>query len=814
MQRYICLHGHFYQPPRENPWLEDIELQDSAYPYHDWNEKITAECYAPNSVSRILDGEGRIIGMPNNYAKMSFNFGPTLLAWLAAKAPEVYENIRTADRMSQEAFSGHGSALAQVYNHMIMPLATSRDKYTQIYWGLRDFEYRFGRSPEGMWLAETAVDLETLDIMARFGIRFTILAPNQAHQMRRLGEDAWHDVSGSRIDPTTAYRINLPSGRKMDLFFYDGPISQAVAFEDLLRSGETLTQRLVNAFSDDRDWPQLVHIATDGETFGHHHYHGDMALAYALHLIETEKLAALTNYGEYLEKHPPVFEVTIFENSSWSCVHGVERWRQDCGCNSGMHQGWHQAWRAPLREALDWFRDTLAQLYEHRAGRFLKDPWKARNEYIRVILDRSPATLESFFVQQATRRLDPTEQSDVLKLLEIQRHAMLMYTSCGWFFDELSGIETVQVMEYAGRALQLAQDFFGDGLEEPFLERLAQAQSNIPEHGDGRHIFQKFVKPAMVDLLKVGAHYALSSLFEDYQPEDRIYCYGVTREDYRVSEVGKAKLAIGRIRVSSDITHNAATLSFGVLHFGDQNLVGGVREYQGEEPYNSMAWEVTEAFPLADLPETIRQIDKHFGTSTYSLRSLFRDEQRKVLDQILEMTLEEIMSSFGRIHSYYVPLMRFLKDLNIPLAQPFYSTAETVINWNLRQAFLAPELDLEAIRHLIEEGKVLQVPLDSAGLEYALRHGLENLAARCQQEPQNAEVLMHLDAAVGLINELPFEVNLWKVQNIYYEMLQTVYQEWRHGSKASRRKSKLCVKHFKNLGEKLMIRVSYPNPVI
>ena len=807
MERYICLHGHFYQPPRENPWLEDIELQDSAYPYHDWNERITAECYAPNSVSRMLDGEGRIIDMPNNYAKMSFNFGPTLLAWLEAKTKDVYENIRAADRVSQEAFSGHGSALAQVYNHMIMPLANQRDKYTQVYWGLRDFEHRFGRSPEGMWLAETAVDLETLDIMAELGIRFTILAPNQAHQMRRIGEEAWIDVSGSRIDPTTAYEINLPSGRKMNLFFYDGPISQAVAFEDLLQTGENLANRLVGAFSDDRDWPQLVHIATDGETYGHHHHHGDMALAYALDLIETQNLASLTNYGEYLEKYPPIFEVTIYEDSSWSCAHGVERWRNDCGCNSGMHAGWHQAWRAPLREALDWLRDTLAPLYEKRASRYLKDPWVARDEYIWVILDRSPTALESFLIQQASRELNPTEKSDVLKLLEIQRYAMLMYTSCGWFFDELSGIETVQVMQYAGRALQLAQDIFGDVLEAPFLERLAQAPSNFPEHRDGRQIFEKFVKPAMVDLLKVGAHYALSSLFEDYQTSDRIYCYAVKREDYRVSEVGKAKLAVGRILVSSDITHNAATISFGALHFGDQNLVGGVREYQGEEPYGSMAWEVTEAFSLADLPETIRRLDKHFGTSTYSLRSLFRDEQRKVLDQILEMTLEEIMSSFGRIYNYYGPLMRFLKDLNIPLAKPFSTTAETVINWNLRQAFLAPELDPGTIHHLLEEGEVLQVPLDYAGLEYALRQGLENLAAKCQREPQNAQALEHLDIAISLVRDLPFKVNLWKVQNTYYEMVQTVYHQWQRGAKQGQRKAKLCVRHFKNIGENLSVRV-------
>lgn len=300
MERYICIHGHFYQPPRENPWLEDIEVQDSAYPFHDWNERITAECYAPNTVSRILDGEGRIVNLPNNYAKISFNFGPTLLSWLASKAPETYEAILAADRMSQKNFSGHGSALSQAYNHMIMPLANRRDKYTQVRWGLRDFEFRFGRRPEGMWLPETAVDLETLDIMAESGIRFTILCPHQAKQVRPVGQGDWMDVSDGRIDPTMAYALLLPSGRQINLFFYDGPISRGAAFEGLLSRGENLAQRLTGAFTEERQWPQLVHIATDGETYGHHQHFGDMALTYALQYIEEYNLARLTNYGEYL----------------------------------------------------------------------------------------------------------------------------------------------------------------------------------------------------------------------------------------------------------------------------------------------------------------------------------------------------------------------------------------------------------------------------------------------------------------------------------------------------------------------------------
>lgn len=807
MKKCICIHGHFYQPPRENPWLEDVELQDSAYPYHDWNERIAAECYAPNTASRILDGGGCILRLPNNYAKISFNFGPTLLAWLAVKAPEMYEAILAADHQSRKTFGGHGSALAQAYNHMIMPLAHRRDKYTQVLWGRRDFEHRFGRPPEGMWLPETAVDLETLDILAELGVRFTILAPHQAHQVRRIGQERWRDVSGERIDPTSAYLLRLPSGRKINLFFYDGPISGAVAFEDLLTRGENLALRLVNAFSGDRR-PQLVHIATDGETYGHHHAHGDMALAYALEFIETQGLARLTNYGEYLEHHPPAFEVAIFENSSWSCSHGVERWCKDCGCNSGAHPGWSQAWRTPLREALDWLRDTLAPRFEETAGKLLQDPWRARNEYIRVILDRSPDNLEKFFSQEASRELESSEKSQVLKLLEVQRHAMLMYTSCGWFFDELSGLETLQVLQYAGRALQLAQEIFGDDLEAPFLQRLEQAKSNLPTHGDGRQIYEKFVRPAMVDLLKVGAHYAISSLFEDYRPQDKIYCYSIGQEDYRLSEVGKAKLAIGRIQVASDITLDSALISFGVLHFGDHNLSGGVREFQGEEAYGLMAWEVTEAFSCADFPETIRRLDQHFGESTYSLRSLFRDEQRKVLEQIMELTLTEVWSDFGRIYTHHVPLMRFLEELGAPLPKPFHAAADIVVNRNLLQAFRAPELDHEAIQNLLREAQVLQVTLDGAGLEYALRKATENLAARLQQNPDDLGCLEQLTATVTLAQDLPFEVNLWKVQNIFNQMLHDFYPQWRWRSEQGQEDAHIWVKHFLALAEKLSVCVA------
>jgi alpha-amylase/alpha-mannosidase (GH57 family) len=554
MERYICIHGHFYQPPRENPWLEAVELQDSAHPYHDWNERITAECYAPNATSRILDGEGRIVQLVNNYTKISFNFGPTLLAWMVRYAPNVYQSILDADKESQEVFGGHGSALAQAYNHVILPLANSRDKRTQILWGMRDFEHRFQRKPEGMWLPETAVDLESLDILSEQGILFTILAPRQAKRMRPIGKKEWQDVSGGRIDPTMPYVHHLPSGRKIVLFFYDGPIARSVAFEGVLVSGESFAGRLLGGFSEKRNWPQILNIATDGESYGHHHRHGDMALAYALHYIESNGLARLTNYGAYLEKHPPTHEVEIFENSSWSCVHGVERWRKPCGCNSGKHSGWNQKWRAPLREALDWLRDTLVATHTGKARSFFKEPWRARDEYIQLVLDRSPENTAQFFDRHALRALNPEESITALKLLELQRQAMLMYTSCGWFFDEISGIETVQILQYAGRALQLAEEAHGDLLKPRFAVLLEKAKSNIPEYKDGKRIFEKLVTPSAVDLGKVGAHYAMSSLFEDYGEHAGINCFSVDREAYQRSEAGKVRLALGRVKVTSEVT--------------------------------------------------------------------------------------------------------------------------------------------------------------------------------------------------------------------------------------------------------------------
>jgi alpha-amylase/alpha-mannosidase (GH57 family) len=808
MERYLCIHGHFYQPPRENPWLEAVEVQDSAYPYHDWNERINFECYAPNAAARILNEKGWIRKIVNNYTRISFNFGPTLLDWLEINDPEVYQAIIDADRESRRKFSGHGSAIAQAYNHMIMPLANRRDKYTQVIWGIRDFEKRFGRRPEGMWLPETAVDLETLEIMAEHDINFTILTPYQARRFRSIGSDHWQEVGPGGIDPTMPYQLRLPgSGRVINIFFYNGPISQAVAFEHLLSNGERFAQRLLSGFTGATGRPQLVHIATDGETYGHHHRFGEMALAYALDYIESNNLARITNYGEFLEKHPPTHEVEIHERTAWSCAHGVERWQADCGCNSGARPGYSQAWRAPLRNSLNWLRNTLAPQFEQLAGRFLRDPWAARNDYIDVILDRSPENVQRFLAKHAARPLNDRDRVTVLKLMEMQRHAMLMFTSCGWFFDEISGIETIQILQYARRVIQLAEELFELALEPRFLDMLARAKSNVPELGDGARIYEKLVRPAMVDLPKVGAHYAISSLFEKYGPQTRIFCYTVDRLACNTMVTGEAKLTVGQARITSEITRESALVCYGAVYFGYHNVNGGVRVYGGENSYLEMVREVTSAFNRADLPGVIRLLDHYFeGGVIYSLREIFRDQQRKILNRILDSTLAELEADFRKIYDHNAWLMRFLKDLDVPLPHALHCAADFYLNTSLRRAFGQEEPDLEQISVFLKEAEMLEVKLDSTSLGYVLEQALEKMAAGLLDDPANLTLLKHLDAVTGLARSLPFEVNLWKVQNIYYRLAQNVYPEVQKKAGQGDVQARTWLEHFTTLGEKLRVQ--------
>ncbi|HUP62716.1 MAG TPA: DUF3536 domain-containing protein [Thermoanaerobaculia bacterium] len=765
--RFVTIHGHFYQPPRENPWLEAVETQDSAYPYHDWNERITTECYEPNASARILDKEDRIKRIYNNYASISFNFGPTLLSWIETAEPETYAAILEADRASRQRFSGHGNAIAQAYNHMILPLANERDKRTQVRWGIRDFEHRFGRKPEAMWLPETAADVASLEAMAAEGIAFTILEPHQAARWRPLGSTEWYS---GHLDPTVPYLCNLPSGARIAIFFYDGPISRAVAFEHLLARGENFAHRLAGAFSGART--QLVNIATDGETYGHHHRFGEMALAYALHLIETQRLAKITNYGEHLEHHPPQHEVEILENTSWSCVHGVERWRSDCGCNTGGVAGWNQQWRTPLRAALDWLRNEAAAIFEHHGSRVLRDPWAARDAYIDVILDRTEANVERFVSDHRTEHAALSTQH-ILELLEMQRNAMLMYTSCGWFFSDISGIETVQVLHYAGRVIQLAEKISGAELERQFMDRLAPAQSNVPDRGTARDIYERDAIGARLDLSRVAAHYAVLSLFDHFDDSARVYCYDVLRSDFEIHKAGRARLAIGAIEVRSAITRESARFELAVLHLGETELTGGVRYVREGFDYDAIRRELADTMEPGGIPTLIRLLDQHFGRIPISIRSLFRDEQRRILHELLNATLEEAESTFRQLHERYDPLMRYHARLGIPVPKVLQTAAEFDLNLQIRRMLESEFPPLPEIEARLREAVDEAVTLDETTL-LAFKQATEREAERFHEHAEDLDRLEALETLVSIVREADLNVDLRRVQNRYYRMRNAV----------------------------------------
>jgi alpha-amylase/alpha-mannosidase (GH57 family) len=803
-KRFICIHGHFYQPPRENPWLETVETQDSAAPYHDWNERISAECYAPNGAARILNAKNQITRIVNNYARISFNFGPTLVAWLRENAQRTYTNILDGEHRSRGRYNGHSSAMAQVYNHMILPLANTRDRNTQIRWGIADYQASYGIAPEGMWLPETAVDNETLELLAANGIKFTILAPHQCKRIRPLAsgdvkkpaagdgkapdfsdgkkaepdtkpEPQWTDTPDASVDTTRPYLVRFKSGASIAVFFYDGPTSRAIAFEGLLNSGDDLVGRLKARFEDNVQ-PQLVHIATDGESYGHHHKHGDMALAYALRLLEKDPNVRLGNYGSFLADFPPEFECEIVEDTSWSCVHGIERWRSNCGCNGGR-AGWNQAWRAPLRLALDTLRDALAPLTEAEGPALFKDVWAARDAYIQVVLDRSPESADRFFTACQARPLSDSERVRALELMEMQRHAQLMYTSCGWFFDDIGGIETVQIIAYSARVLQLAEQVFGDkaaALEPAFLALLAQAKSNDPRAGDGAQIYKRCVDTMELHLEQVAAHYAISSVFSSFADETDLFCYRVRRISYDIYTSGRGRLALGRAHIASAITGHAQSFSFAVLHFGDQNITAAVKVYDNSDArtFSSFAAEAAEQVALADFPQVIRLLDRYYGHADYSLTSLFSDEQRRIVKVILNSTLWDIENSLTTIYQDHASLLHYLSQAGLPKPPALNLAAGFAINAGLRRVLDGDPIDQAQLRSFLSLAKSDQVPLDTATLSYNADQRMKRAMLELHMSSGSLEMLDRALVLCRTLTELPFDLNLWQAQNLWYEILR------------------------------------------
>ncbi len=816
-EKFLTIHGHFYQPPRENPWLEAIELQDSALPFHDWNERICKECYNPNSVSRIVDNKNQILDIVNNYQYMSFNFGPTLLSWMEEFAPLTYERIIKADIDSISEHSGHGNALAQVYNHMIMPLANAHDKETQVKWGIRDFEYRFGRKPEGIWLAETAVDDATLKVLVDNGIKFTILSPYQALKIRKTSDKEWQDVSWGNIDPARSYKYTLKSDSKksITLFFYDGAISKSVAFDELLKDGNRFIKRLKEGVSETRNYPQLVNIATDGESYGHHTKFGDMALSYVLKIKAEDEGFKITNYAEYLDKYESDYEVDIKQASSWSCFHGVGRWKEDCGCSTGGHPGWNQKWREPLRNALDYLRDGLAKVFEAEGPKYFNDnPWAIRNKYIDVILDRNYVTIRKF--QKENFKPDLTEEQKVkgMELLEIQRQAMLMYTSCGWFFSEISGIETVQIMKYAARAMQLVARFTNEDFETHFKDILSQAKSNIAEFGTGKDIYERFVKPSVVTAKQIACLWAISSLYQDFEDEEDVYCYTVKRHSYQKVQKGSSNFLVGHIEISSKVTLQKADLMFALMQYAGGDFHCAIKEFSNDAEFNELQATLIKTFALNPITEIIRTLDEKFGKEYFTLKDIFIEERKKILQILLKDQLEKFGNTYKEMYDQGKGSIYHMQNLGLEIPKEFKISAEYALSHRYNDLLAGSDGFVEdpivqQIKDINYEAKRMNIDIDKtpSNKNFAKRI-ITNLNRLTKSfEIQQADTIIEL---FEMVEKLDLQIDISEAQNIYYNKIyHRIGDILENNEKEPRDKDIKFIKLLLNIGEKLNINVGF-----
>lgn len=797
----LCVHGHFYQPPRENPWLEVIELQKSASPYHDWNERITRECYGPNTRARLHGDRGRITGLINNYAYMSFDFGPTLLSWLEVKHPWVYSQILAADKEGQKRYNGHGNAMAQVYNHIIMPLASRRDKVTQIRWGLEDFRRRFAREAEGMWLAETAVDTESLEIMADEGIRFTVLSPGQALMVRPIAshqvgpeptfskqkerKSEWIDVSEGRIDPTRPYRVFLNSQRNkfIDVFFYDGPLSRAIAYEKILSSGEALLGRITGILDTHRDGPRLLSIATDGESYGHHFKFGEMALAWVFNHIENKGKIRLINYGAFLDIFTPEHEVKIVENSSWSCAHGVERWRSDCGCSVSGSKECTQHWRMPLRNGLEWLSGELALIFEKRASRLLKKPWDARDDYIKLIMDDSQK--DSFFQRHSIRRLKQEEEIEALCLLESQRMALYMFTSCGWFFDDISGIESIQILMYALRSIELVRRASPNDLEKGLMEFLTQAKSNDPSYGNGARIFETMVKPSRISPSLAAAHYAFTSLTQAVDHTDNPFSRIIMPVRENRYDCNGAKAVLGEVKIIEKRTHKETLRRYLAVREKGREY-SCVIESVSAPDYELINNEISKVF--SESPESLITIFSMTAQDVqfFSIEDLIPDVRLAVIGSLSCSIYERIRKSLHQ-DGTLDELTNMLHLINEPpppcLNNIFRLLFAEKFSGLLNKNADGKQVDFQDLSRLLElfhantsltpaEGKPAHSSLREMMTDILIKKTAQDFLVRSMNSfamSQKPVIIQNMISFLKFMIPHGVDLDLWECQNIFYD---------------------------------------------
>jgi alpha-amylase/alpha-mannosidase (GH57 family) len=772
----LVIHGHFYQPPRENPWTELVEPQPSAHPFHDWNERIHQECYRANAVARIRDPQGRIERIVDNYRRLSFNLGPTLLSWMEQRHPRSYQRILDADRRSVFEHRGHGNAIAQGYNHAILPLCSPRDRRTQIRWGIADFRHRFGRAPESLWLPETACDPATLGDLIDAGMRYVILSPRQAKRVRARGSEEWTEVSGDRVDSGRAYRYPHPdgSGRFLSVFFYDGALAHSIAFEGGLASSQNLIGLFHRAAGRTEG---LVHVATDGESYGHHTKFGDLALAYALDVQAGREGFELTNYGEHLARYPAADEVELESGedgsgSSWSCVHGLGRWSRDCGCVTQPGRGWNQAWRAPLRAALDDLRDFAAARFEEDGGTVLRDPWAARDDYIEVLLS-GPGSWRAFLVRHGRRGASRADRTRALTLLEVQRQALLMYTSCGWFFDDVGGIEAVQILKYSCRVLDLLGELQVPSPRERFLEILGEARSNETERGTAADIFRDVVEPLRVPPRRMVAHLALSGLVDTWEKPQESGSYLVRRQSSRKETEGGTTLATGRVSIESVRTGRRHESVYGALHLGGAEFSCFVRSFEGEAALRMstrLVWDSFRRVATGPLLETAR---REFGPERYGLADLLPGGRAKMSEIVFADLVQRFSEQYARLYEDNRSLLEMLQSSGFSLPPELRAAAEFTLGHRFEEEIRRrpQRQSLAAYRTAVKiakEAAARDYQIDRSASIEIFSEMITDAVETALREDREEEIV----AAVSLIHmtrNLGIEPTLERAQEALYE---------------------------------------------
>ena len=769
--RCLCVHAHFYQPPRENPWLDYVSLDPSASPAHDWNTRVYDECYRPNQAARLIDGNGKITYITNNYRHLNFNVGPTLHRWIAQKDPNLASDIEEADK-SAAIEQGKGGAIAQAYNHMIMPLANLRDKQTQILWGIRDFEFRFNRKPSGMWLPETAVDLETLEILSENGIEFTILAPHQCAAVKDPS-GLWSSThGGNALDISRPYVQTLPSGKKITIIFYQGSIAHDIAFGGLLNSGDRFAETLMQLVMDKKE-PCLVTIATDGETYGHHHRYGEMALARAFQIINDSSSDIITtNIATFLDRFPATWECRIQENTSWSCAHGIERWRSDCGCHTGGQFGWNQQWRGPLRAALDSLRDKIDELYEKKINQICDSPWQLRDDAVELYLSTAPNSAVSLehkksFLNRRYGSLTETAQTQLLSLLEAQRMRLFMYTSCGWFFNDIAGIETRQILAYAIRASELIQRTTDIDLTTDFLKQLETAKGNTLEGKNGKAVVEQYVFPQRENIETIAAAVALLDKKESY------YSFGISSETKKYPS-GDLCLKTSTLTIADTCSGDVWKGNAVVFSMGGLDDV--CRLTQKNNPTDA---EIRKYFYAADILSLSRYLEQTYELGPWNFTDLPQDSKIHIADSIMERTESQhydIAEEFLEMNHRLMVQLQLLKITPPPILS---AAADLVFR---RKIDMLSTATTTSILDLLKPDSPLCLLLDDAR-SLGTTSNLSFLAPRIIDEINSTVEENFLEQEESVYNtviyflqrakELGIPLQLWHLQNKIWRILET-----------------------------------------